>query len=72
MVAVGLTNTTHFLKALRGGVISVDATAVYQGRTHQLWHVTLTDTNSRAVAHGEFRLQNIPTRAAPATAATGD
>jgi len=61
-VAVGLTNTTHFLRALSGGRVDVEAVAVYQGRTHQLWRVDLTDGEGRLVAHGEVRLQNIPGR----------
>ena len=58
-VAVGLTNTTHFLRALGAGTVTVEARAVYQGRTHQLWRVDVTDDSSRLVAHGEVRLQNV-------------
>src|ERR1700755_498533 len=35
-VAVGLTNTTHFLRSLAAGRVVVEAVALYQGRTHQL------------------------------------
>ncbi len=59
-VAVGLTNTTHFLRSLAAGRVIVDAVAVYQGRTHQLWRTEITDESARLVAHGELRLQNIP------------
>jgi len=58
-VAVGLTNTTHFLRALTDGRVDVDAVALYQGRTHQLWRVDITDESGGLVAHGEVRLQNI-------------
>ena len=58
-VAVGLTNTTHFLRALKGGRVSVEAVALYQGRTHQLWRADVTDESGRLVAHGELRLQNV-------------
>jgi 1,4-dihydroxy-2-naphthoyl-CoA hydrolase len=58
-VAVGLTNTTHFLRSLTGGRVQVDAAALYQGRTHQLWRADITDGSGRLVAHGEVRLQNI-------------
>jgi uncharacterized protein (TIGR00369 family) len=58
-VAVGLTNTTHFLRSLAAGRVVVEARALYQGRTHQLWRVDITDETSRLVAHGELRLQNI-------------
>jgi 1,4-dihydroxy-2-naphthoyl-CoA hydrolase len=58
-VAVGLTNTTHFLRSLTDGRVHVTATALYQGRTHQLWRVDITDEAGGLIAHGEVRLQNI-------------
>jgi 1,4-dihydroxy-2-naphthoyl-CoA hydrolase len=58
-VAVGLTNTTHFLRSASGGRVSVDATALHQGRTQQLWRVDLIDEAGRLIAHGEVRLQNV-------------
>jgi 1,4-dihydroxy-2-naphthoyl-CoA hydrolase len=58
-VAVGLTNTTHFLRSLISGRVHVEAEALYQGRTHQLWRADITDESGRLVAHGELRLQNI-------------
>ncbi len=61
-VAVGLTNTTHFLRSLAAGRVVVQAVAVYQGRTHQLWRADITDNSGRLVAHGELRLQNVPAR----------
>jgi uncharacterized protein (TIGR00369 family) len=59
MVAVGLTNTTHFLRSLSSGRVTVEAAALYQGRTHQLWRADITDGQGRLVAHGEVRLQNV-------------
>jgi 1,4-dihydroxy-2-naphthoyl-CoA hydrolase len=59
MVAVGLTNTTHFLRSLSSGRVRVEANALYQGRTHQLWRVDVSDDAGRLVAHGEVRLQNV-------------
>jgi uncharacterized protein (TIGR00369 family) len=58
-VAVGLTNTTHYFRSLSAGRVVVEATALYQGRTHQLWRVDITDETGRLVAHGEVRLQNV-------------
>jgi 1,4-dihydroxy-2-naphthoyl-CoA hydrolase len=58
-VAVGLTNTTHFLRSAAEGRITVEATALSQGRTQQLWRVDLTDEAGRLIAHGELRLQNV-------------
>ncbi len=58
-VAVGLTNTTHFLRSLSTGRVNVEAAALSQGRTHQLWRVDITDESGRLIAHGEVRLQNV-------------
>jgi len=58
-VAVGLSNTTHFFRSLTSGRVLVEATAIYQGRTHQLWRVDINDETGRLVAHGEVRLQNV-------------
>jgi 1,4-dihydroxy-2-naphthoyl-CoA hydrolase len=58
-VAVGLTNTTHFLRAMTAGRVSVKAVALSQGRTQQLWQVDVTDESGRLIAHGEVRLQNV-------------
>ena len=58
-VAVGLTNTTHFLRSLTSGRASVEAVALHQGRTQQLWQASITDQAGRLIAHGEVRLQNL-------------
>ena len=58
-VAVGLTNTTHFLRSVTEGRVSVEAAALSQGRTQQLWRVDITDELGRLIAHGEVRLQNV-------------
>ena len=60
-VAVGLTNTTHFLRPVTAGRVLVEATALSQGRTQQLWRVDITD-EAWPVAHGEVRLQNVAGR----------
>ena len=59
LVAVGITNTTHFLRSLTEGEVLVEALALNQGRSQQLWRVDITDESGRLVAHGEVRLQNI-------------
>ncbi len=58
-VAVGLTNTTHFLRSITAGRVTVEAIALHQGRTQQLWKVDVTDSEGRLIAHGEVRLQNL-------------
>ena len=59
MVAVGLTNTTHFLRSVSAGRAEVEAIALHQGRTQQLWRVDVRDEVGRLLAHGEVRLQNV-------------
>jgi 1,4-dihydroxy-2-naphthoyl-CoA hydrolase len=61
-VAVGLTNTTHFLRSVTQGRVNVEATALSQGRTQQLWQVDISDESGRLIAHGEVRLQNVAGR----------
>jgi len=58
-VAVGLVNTTHFLRSVAAGRVQVEAVALNQGRTQQLWRVDVTDGSGKLVAHGEVRLQNL-------------
>ena len=58
-VAVGLTNTTHFLRSITHGRVTVAAEAINQGRTQQLWKVDVRDERERLLAHGEVRLQNL-------------
>jgi 1,4-dihydroxy-2-naphthoyl-CoA hydrolase len=59
LAAVGLTNTTHFLRSITAGRVRVEAVALNQGRTQQLWKVDITDEAGRLIAHGELRLQNL-------------
>ncbi len=63
MVAVGLTNTTHFLRSIAAGRVAVDAVPLHRGRSQQLWRVDITDDAGRLIAHGEVRLQNLPAQA---------
>ena len=64
-IAVGLTNTTHFLRSLTAGRVHIHATALHQGRSQQLWKVDINDEQGRLIAHGEVRLQNITSQALP-------
>jgi uncharacterized protein (TIGR00369 family) len=59
LFAVGITNTTHFLRPMTSGRVTITARALKQGRTQQLWQVDITDDAGRLVAHGELRLQNL-------------
>ena len=59
--AVGVNNTTDFLRSMREGIVDIVAEPVIQGRVQQLWRVTITRrSDGKAVAQGQVRLQNVP------------
>jgi uncharacterized protein (TIGR00369 family) len=61
--AVGVANSTDFLRSTTSGRLEVVATAVYQGRSQQLWDVLITRAvDGKDVARGRVRLQNIVSR----------
>jgi uncharacterized protein (TIGR00369 family) len=56
---VGVSNSTHFLRATREGTLTVTATPQHRGRTLQLWQVDITDGQGRLVAKSEVHLANL-------------
>ena len=56
---VGVNNSTDFLRASRDGRLEAEALPIHRGRSQQLWVVTITDEDSRMIARGQVRLQNI-------------
>ncbi|WP_437126399.1 PaaI family thioesterase [Nocardia mangyaensis] len=56
---VGVNNNTDFLRAVREGVLTGEATPIHRGRSQQLWIVVITDAEGRTVARGQVRLQNL-------------
>ena len=59
--AVGVNNQTDFLRPMTTGRLDVLAEPIQQGRTLQLWLVTLTRADDgKTVARGQVRLQNVP------------
>ena len=59
--SVGVNNNTDFVRSMTAGRVDVVAEPVQQGRTQQLWHVTLTRADDgKLVAQGKVRLQNVP------------
>jgi len=61
-IAVGVHNSTDFIRSMTTGRVSVVATPLQQGRTQQLWEVRITDSQDRLVARGSLRLQNVDRR----------
>ncbi len=60
MFSVGVNNSTDFIRSMTAGRVDVVAEPVQQGRTQQLWQVSLTREDGKLVAQGRVRLQNIP------------
>lgn len=61
-IAVGVNNTTDFLRSMTAGRVTVTATPAQQGRTQQLWDVRIADQDERVIARGTVRLQNVERR----------
>jgi 1,4-dihydroxy-2-naphthoyl-CoA hydrolase len=61
-LAVGSTNTTHFLRPETEGTLNVLATAAHQGRSSQLWEVEIMRArDGKPVARGSVHLHNVDT-----------
>jgi 1,4-dihydroxy-2-naphthoyl-CoA hydrolase len=59
--AVGVSNSTDFLRPMKEGRVDVVAEPVMQGRSQQLWQVIITRSeDGKEVARGQLRLQNVP------------
>ncbi|WP_132994197.1 PaaI family thioesterase [Gordonia zhaorongruii] len=57
--AVGVNNSTDFLRSVPQGRILVTTTPVHRGRRQQLWQVDMADDQGRLLAQSRVRLQNI-------------
>jgi 1,4-dihydroxy-2-naphthoyl-CoA hydrolase len=58
--AVGVSNTTDFLRSHRTGRIRAVATPIRRGRLQQLWEVAVTrDSDGAELARGKVRMQNL-------------
>ena len=54
--AVGLENSTAFLRAVRSGVLTCSAHPLMSGRRSQVWEATVTDDQGRLAAKGRVRM----------------
>ncbi len=58
--AVGVNNTTDFVRPHERGRLQVVAVPIWQGRTQQLWQVEIRRPgDDKLIARGQVRLQNI-------------
>jgi len=59
--AVGVHNSTDFLRPMVTGRMDVVALPILQGRVQQLWSVEFTrHDDGKLIAQGRLRLQNVP------------
>ncbi len=58
--AVGVNNSTDFLRPISEGRVEVIAEPIIQGKSQQLWQVIITREDGKEVARGQVRLQNVP------------
>lgn len=59
--AVGVNNTTDFLRPMKEGRVEVIAEPIMQGKSQQLWQVIISRSeDGKEVARGQVRLQNVP------------
>lgn len=65
---VGLENSTSFLRACRGGKLTVTARPLTRGRRSQVWEAVVSDESGKAVASGRVRLMCLEPGAAIAGA----
>jgi len=65
--AVGLENTTSFLRAVRSGTLRCTARPVLTGKRSHVWEAQVTDDRDRLVATGRVRLMVLE----PGSAADG-
>lgn len=56
---VGVNNSTDFLRSIGSGTVSAVSTPIHRGRSQQLWLVTISGPDDRALARGQVRLQNL-------------
>jgi 1,4-dihydroxy-2-naphthoyl-CoA hydrolase len=54
--AVGLENSTSFLKAVRGGILRCTARPLVCGSRSHVWQADITDDDGRLVATGRVRM----------------
>lgn len=58
--AVGVNNSTDFLRPMIRGRVRVLAEPIFQGSTQQLWQVSVSRADDgKLVARGQVRLQNV-------------
>ncbi len=61
MYAVGINNSTDFLRPMVEGEVDIVAQPIWQGRSQQLWGVEIArSSDGKLIARGQLRLSNLP------------
>ncbi|HEX4838737.1 MAG TPA: PaaI family thioesterase [Solirubrobacteraceae bacterium] len=61
-VAMGMSNSTSFLRPLTAGTVHAHATRIHRGRTTWLWDVEFTDDDGRTCALSRMTIAVRPLR----------
>ena len=59
-IAMGVSNSTHFLRAVREGVIHADGRPRHRGRTSWVWDIDFTDDGGRLCSTSRVTLAVMP------------
>ena len=58
--AVGVSNTTDFLRPIRSGRLVVVTEPIHRGRLQQLWQASVTqEPDGKLASHGQVRMHNL-------------
>jgi len=58
-IAVGVHNSTDFLRPHREGRVEIEGRPVHLGRSQQLWQVVITRPDGKTIARGQLRAQTL-------------
>ncbi|MGI8747177.1 MAG: hotdog fold thioesterase [Deinococcus sp.] len=62
LTAVGLEINANHLRGVSEGTVTAEATPLHQGRSTQVWQITITDEQGRAVCISRCTLAVVPAR----------
>lgn len=59
-IAVGVNNSTDFLRPHREGRVEIEGRPIHLGRSQQLWQIVITRADGKTIARGQLRAQTLP------------
>ncbi|MEX2505245.1 MAG: PaaI family thioesterase [Egicoccus sp.] len=66
-IAVGVSNSTDFLRPHREGRVEIEGRPIHLGRSQQLWQVVITRPDGKTIVRGQLRAQTLPAGGMDAT-----